>query len=61
MSNQKNSQLVGVTFEELKSYEILVSSAVEKVRIIQAMGRVLADSERTRAISLRKQRERLKV
>ena len=55
------NNLVGIPAEELKSLEQLVGSAVDKVRRVQAIGRVFAENERVRAVSFRKQREKLKV
>eukprot|EP00347_Sterkiella_histriomuscorum_P010548 403375860 len=57
----QGGQLVGITFEELKSYDILASSAIEKLRQVEKIGKVIIEAQRLKSLSFKKYKQNLRI
>ncbi|CDW82603.1 UNKNOWN [Stylonychia lemnae] len=58
---QSSSQFVPISCEELKSFEILQTSAIEKIRQIQSLGKLVFDSQRVKSLSFKNYKQNLKI
>lgn len=47
--------------EELKQFEILTSSAIEKLRLIQALGKNISEAQRMKGLGMKNYKQNLRI